>query len=264
MDASTMLYLPRHRGLLLSIAAATLLLAVHAARADAVDIIARVKPAIVAVGFFRETNSPRFALRGTGFAVLGGNTLVTNAHVIQALPADEGASLAVTFRGAGDEPQLRMASVVERDPAHDLAVLRIEGPPLATVALHAADDAREGVQVLFIGFPVGGLLSLTPATHRGMISSIAPVVLPSPTAGQLDARSVSRLRDGPFEMFQLDATAYPGNSGGPLLDAASGEVIGVVNMGLLKSLKDSPIGQPSGISYAIPVRFLRPLLAKLR
>jgi serine protease Do len=44
-----------------------------------------------------------------------------------------------------------------------------------------------------------------------------------------------RLREGNFELLQLDATAYPGNSGGPVFDAASGQVLGVVNMVLVKA-----------------------------
>ena len=61
-------------------------------------------------------------------------------------------------------------------------------------------------------------------------------------------------------LFQLDATAYPGHSGSPLYDADTGEVLGVVNMAFLKGAKDAAIGQPSGISFAIPVEFLRDLI----
>ncbi|MDD3381539.1 MAG: serine protease, partial [Rugosibacter sp.] len=56
------------------------------------------------------------------------------------------------------------------------------------------------------------------------------------------------------------ATAYPGNSGGPLFDPDTGEVIGILNMVFVKSTKESALEKPSGISYAIPARYLDELL----
>ncbi|HNM56654.1 MAG TPA: S1C family serine protease, partial [Thauera aminoaromatica] len=64
-----------------------------------------------------------------------------------------------------------------------------------------------------------------------------------------------------FRVYQLDATAYPGNSGSPLYDPASGEVIGVLNMVFVKSTKEKVLADPSGISYAIPVEYLQRLIA---
>jgi len=43
-------------------------------------------------------------------------------------------------------------------------------------------------------------------------------------------------------------------------DAATGEVLAVINMVLVKGSKESAITHPSGISYAIPVRFVRELV----
>jgi serine protease Do len=85
--------------------------------------------------------------------------------------------------------------------------------------------------------------------------------LPAPTAQSLDPRAIARLRDGNFEVFQLDATAYPGNSGGPLLDAANGQVLGIVNMVLVRGSRETALSNPTGITYAIPVRHLHELIA---
>ena len=104
------------------------------------------------------------------------------------------------------------------------------------------------------------LLGFAPVTHRAIISSIAPIVLPPPNAARLDAAAVARLRQPPFDIYQLDGTAYPGNSGGPLLDADTGQVLGLVNMVLVKNSRESVLSAPSGISYAIPVVHLRALL----
>jgi S1-C subfamily serine protease len=65
-------------------------------------------------------------------------------------------------------------------------------------------------------------------------------------------------------VFQLDATAYPGNSGSPLYDPDTGEVLGVVNMVFVKGTKESALTQPSGITYAVPSSHLEQLLKRLR
>jgi len=65
---------------------------------------------------------------------------------------------------------------------------------------------------------------------------------------------------GSFDIFQLDATAYPGNSGSPLFDVDTGEVIGVISMVLIKGTKESALSQPSGITYAVPSNFLLDIL----
>ena len=94
------------------------------------------------------------------------------------------------------------------------------------------------------------------------MSSITPIVLPPANASQLDASAVARMRQGVFDILQLDATAYPGNSGGPLLDAGTGQVLGVVNMVMVKSTRESALTHPSGISYAIPVTWVHALLKR--
>jgi S1-C subfamily serine protease len=127
-----------------------------------------------------------------------------------------------------------------------------------------ATDLRvmAGQSVALIGYPLGTALGFTPVTHRGIVAAVTAIALPPPTARQLDERTVSRLREGAFEILQLDATAYPGNSGSPLLDTDTGMVIGIINMVYVKSTKESAVGQPTGISYAIPVRHVLDLLGK--
>jgi serine protease Do len=111
-----------------------------------------------------------------------------------------------------------------------------------------------------MGFPIGGALGFTPVTHRGIVASVTAIALPAPTAQSLNPQAVNRLRQGSFDIYQLDATAYPGNSGGPVLDAGGGQVIGVINMVLVRGSKETALSQPTGISYAIPVRFVTELL----
>jgi serine protease Do len=231
------------------------------AKDDISAAIAKVKPSVVVVGYFQETSSPRFRLRGTGFVVFEANLVATNAHVLDP-EASPGAHLSVYVRAAANTLQLRRAVLVEVDKAHDLALLRFEGEGLPALSLRDSDSVKEGESVAFVGFPIGGVLGFVPVTHRGMISSITPVAMPSPSARQLDPRAVTRLKEGSFDIFQLDATAYPGNSGGPVFDPESGAVIGVINMVVLKGTRESALSAPSGISYAIPAKYLVELMRR--
>ncbi|HRF10522.1 MAG: putative periplasmic serine endoprotease DegP-like precursor [Candidatus Accumulibacter phosphatis] len=242
-----------------------LLLLAGSVSADLPEVIERVKPAVVVVGTHQLTRSPQFVMRGTGFVVGDGRQVATNAHVIQEeLNLAAGETLVIVFRSASTAAQQRQARVVLVDKGHDLALLRIDGQALPALTLHDSEPVREGESVAFTGFPIGGALGLSPVTHRGIISSITPIVLPGANARQLNARVVQQIRSGSFDIYQLDATAYPGNSGGPLYETNRGEVIGIINMVFVKENKESTLSKPSGISFAIPVRFLRELMAQIK
>ena len=88
--------------------------------------------------------------------------------------------------------------------------------------------------------------------------------MPAPNASSLDGRVIQGIKASPFVLFQLDATTFPGHSGSPLYDGASGEVVGIVNMGFLKGTKDTAVGQPSGISFAVPISHLQELIRSVR
>jgi S1-C subfamily serine protease len=247
---------------------AALLLAaggLNATAAEFPNVVERIKPSVVAVGTFRQVDNPPFSLRGTGFAVGGGELVATNMHVASPDASSvQPPSRLMVMAQVGGAVRLMDATLAGSDPERDLAILRVQGSPLLPVALAEDDRVREGQAVGFTGFPIGGLLGFSPVTHRGYVSAVTAIALPSPTARQLNERVIRRLKAGSFPILQLDATAYPGNSGSPLYDAESGRVIGVLSMVLVKGTKDSAIGQPSGIAYAVPAAFLRDLLQSLR
>lgn len=234
--------------------------ALPALAADLPTLVAASKSSVLPVGTFSATASPRFGFRGSGFVVGDGNLVVTNFHVLPAPgdSAESGARLVVMV--GRSESNLRYAKVVAGDRARDLALLQIDGPPLPALALAEAGSAREGQDVVLMGYPIGGVLGFATVTHRGIVSSITSTALPANSASQLDPRAISQLRSGGLEMLQLDATAYPGSSGGPLFDAQSGRVVGVVSMGLLKGSRESALSNPTGIAYAVPVQFVHELL----
>lgn len=231
-----------------------------AARADLVRLIESSRASVVAVGTYDALRNPRFSFRGTGFAVGGGSWIATNAHV---LPRDarDVDRLSILIPRTGGAPDVRSARLRVKDETHDLALLEIDGAPLPPLAL-AMPLPRAGTDVALVGFPLGTALGFVPVTHRGIVAAVVPIALPPPTARQLDAATLSRLRDGAFEVLQLDATAYPGNSGSPLFDVATGQVVGVVNMVFVKSTKESALSQPTGITYAIPARHVGELIER--
>jgi S1-C subfamily serine protease len=95
-----------------------------------------------------------------------------------------------------------------------------------------------------------------------MVSAITPVVRPGITAKDLSARMISRTRESVYNVFQLDGTAYPGNSGSPLYDPEDGTVYGIINSVFVQGTRESAISRPSGITYAIPGRHIRELLQR--
>ncbi len=237
-------------------------------QADRGATIERVKVSVVAIGTFVRTRTPPFQFLGTGFAVDDGTLVVTNAHVLPRLvdPAKMEV-LAILIpappKAGKDQAQVREAKQIAVDVGSDLALLKIPGPALPALKIRSSEAVREGQEILFTGYPIGAVLGPFPATHRGMISAITPIAIPQANAGELDPHTIRRLATGPFPVFQLDATAYPGNSGSPLYDPDSGDVLGIVNMVFVKGTKESVLAQPSGITYAVPASHLEELLKKL-
>jgi len=103
-------------------------------------------------------------------------------------------------------------SVVGRDPATDVAILRATGSTL-TAAKAAESEPRVGSLGLVVARP-----GTDPQASLGLITGLS---------GPARTR-----RGGMLERFiQVDAVLYPGFSGGPLVDP-SGNVLGMVTSGL--------------------------------
>jgi S1-C subfamily serine protease len=104
------------------------------------------------------------------------------------------------------------ASVVGRDPATDIAILRATGASLTTPTV-ASDDPRTGSLALVVARPGADVNA-----SLGLVTGLA---------GPARTR-----RGGMLERFiQVDAVLYPGFSGGPLVDT-SGAVLGMITSGL--------------------------------
>ena len=232
------------------------------------DLVERIRPSVVGVGAVYPPRQPNrrddpVIYLGTGFVVGDGRQVVTNDHVLpDNLDRANNQRLAV-FSGRGADAVARVAKVVRRDRVHDLVLLAFAGEPLTPLVLGNSDAVREGQYVAFTGFPIGNVLGLYPATHRGIVAAITPIARPQENARNLDLVQIRRLRNR-FDAFQLDATAYPGNSGSPLFELSSGTVIGVINGVIVKESREAILSDPSGISYAIPSRHVQNLLRSAR
>jgi serine protease Do len=232
------------------------------ASAQLANTIERIKPSLVSVGTYQPIRRPPSRFLGTGFAVADGNLIVTCAHVIpKPLDSANNETLAV-FTGVNQGVLPRQVELVELDEEFDIALLRIlSGERFPPLRLGAERPPQEGLPIAVTGFPIPGGLGLYPVTHSGIVSAITPFARPASANQQLDADIVRRLRNN-FAVMQLDITAYPGNSGSPVYDAASGDVLGVVNSVLVRGGRERALSSPSGITYAVPIQHLRPFLKR--
>jgi S1-C subfamily serine protease len=130
---------------------------------------------------------------GTGFVVSDMGHVLTNRHVVQGCSA-------VTVDG-------QAARLLAEDAVFDLALLR--APHLAGTlpAIFAAEPARLNSDVTVAGFPLPDLLGGLNVT-RGAVTSLKGI-------------------GGDGINMQISAPVQPGNSGGPVVNAA-GQVVGVV------------------------------------
>lgn len=245
--------------LLTCLIGATTLTDGHASELNLPDILARIKPGIVAIGTYMPTRNPRAVFLGTGFAVTNGQKVITNAHVtVKKLDTEHLEHFAVFYRQEQKE-HMQIAELTAVDEDHDLALLTVDGSPLPALEIGDSMRVREGEQYAFTGYPIGMVLGLYPVTHRSIIAAISPNAIPAIATRQLNVNMLKRLQT-PFNVFQLDATAYPGNSGSPLYDISSGKVVGIINKVFVQGSKENAITNPSGITYAIPAEHIKALL----
>ncbi|MBA6391061.1 trypsin-like peptidase domain-containing protein [Colwellia sp. BRX10-3] len=229
--------------------------------ANLIDTVSLVKPSVVGIGIYTPTGRQKNQLYGTGFVVGDGTYIVTNNHVIDKELDENLLQKLVVFIGKGQAAKVRLAKLIAIDEEHDLAILKIEGQALPALALAKSDFIKDGSSIAFTGFPIGAVLGLYPVTHQGIIAAVTPTIIPVDDSRQISIAMLKRLRD-PYLVYQLDATAYPGNSGSAMYDVKTGEVVGIINKVFVQQSKETVISAPSGITYAIPVKYLHKLLKK--
>ena len=232
---------------------------IFSVKAEFVDVVAKIKPSVVGIGIHTPTSRPQNILRGTGFVIGDGHYVVTNAHVLPTELDKRLLQKMAVFIGSGKKAKVREAEIIVKSDLYDLAILKLSGAALPAMSLSTDDFRQDGSYIAFTGFPIGSVLGLYPVTHRGMVASITPTVIPVVSARQMTIKMLKRMRN-PYLVYQLDATAYPGNSGSAMYDMKTGEVLGIINKVFVQSTKEAVISTPSGITYAIPVKYLRQII----
>ena len=137
---------------------------------------------------------------GSGFPV-GGGYVVTNAHVVS------GTSSHTIQKPDGSTMR---ATVVLFDPERDVAVLYVPGYPVAGLTF---GSARRGTEGAVIGYP------------GGLSEKVVAAVVDGSVAAQ--GRDIYNQNLVTRQIFVLQASVHPGNSGGPLIDM-QGHVLGMV------------------------------------
>lgn len=226
--------------------------------ADYAAAIAAIKPSVVAIGTYADNRSPRVRMAGTGFVVADGRHVVTNAHVVdKKLAAGE---RWVVVRAHGTEAEVREVLRSVSRPERDIALLEVAAPAMPALVLGDSDTVAEGLDLAFTGYPLGLIMGLHPVTHRAFLAGVVPFSVPAVRGAQLSAKGIKARRQGNFSVFQLDATAFPGNSGSPLYDPADRKVYGIISMVFRGGVGNNPAEQPSGITFAVPASHIATLL----
>ncbi len=151
------------------------------------DIVRRVSPAVVRIS----TNEGS----GSGIVIDPSGYILTNYHVVS------GSTAYVHLIDGRVFP----STLLGFDEIRDLAVLKIDANSLTSARLEPNKKLSLGDEVIAIGYPLGGDMTVT----RGIISAF------------------TRLDQTDVEYIQTDAAVNPGNSGGPLIDI-TGNVIGII------------------------------------
>ncbi len=177
---------------------------------------------------------PEQKASGSGVIISADGYIVTNNHVVE--NADE---LTVTL----NNKKSYTAKVIGRDPAYDLAVIKIDAGNLPFILYGNSDDLKIGQWVLALGYP----LNLETTVTAGIVSA---------KSRSLGLNKSTKTNSAVESFIQTDAAVNQGNSGGALINT-DGVLIGI------NSAIASPTGYYSGYSYAIPVNIVKKVVNDL-
>jgi len=204
------------------------------------QIVQKLRPSVVrvqteraSIGAFGQA-SPQVGV-GTGVLIDGQGHVLTNNHVVTLEGTTPANNIKVTFADGATVT----ASLVGRDPATDLAVLKVDtsGHDVQPAQIGDPSTLVVGETVVAIGYALD--LPGNPTVTRGVLSA--------------KGRAIDEPQYTIDPALQTDASINPGNSGGPLVDP-EGKVIGI-NTAAIQGAQD--------IGFAISVKLFQPISAEL-
>lgn len=219
--------------------------------------IKEIRQSIVAIGFNPSAN--QITILGTGFFNTEGK-IITCAHLLNNLTEEQIGNLKanVMIKQDGDLETYQWMPITlpkdKKDIKNDLAIFEILNiSHIKGLQLGDSEKVEVGQDVYFIGFPYAAQLindgfGITLVANKGIISNIK--------------------RDGvesthPRNWFIVDAISNPGNSGCPLIDLETNEVIGVMSISFRtpsQVMKELDIREPMHIAGAKPINLAKELL----
>lgn len=195
---------------------------------DAKTVAAAVTPSVVSIAVTTRTGGGT----GSGSIYKSSSTesvIITNNHVIE--EAVTSGTIEVELLNG----EILPATIVGRDIAYDIAVLRVKTGNLPVIKVGDSAKVSVGDPVIAIGSPLG----LASTVTSGIISALnRPVITGSDGL------------ESYVNAIQTDAAINPGNSGGALVDAA-GKLIGVNSA--IATLSSGGTSGSIGLGFSIPI-----------
>lgn len=195
---------------------------------DAKSVASMVTPSVVSIAVTTRTGGGT----GSGSIYKTSSTesfIITNNHVIS--DAVTSGTIEVELLNGDVLP----ATIVGRDIAYDIAVLKVKTGNLPVIKIGDSSKVSVGDAVIAIGSPLG----LASTVTAGIISALNRPVITGSTGLESYVNAI-----------QTDAAINPGNSGGALVDA-NGRLIGVNSA--IATLSSGSASGSIGLGFSIPV-----------
>lgn len=228
---------------------------------DLPNQIKKTRASIVAIGFSPGKN--KVTITGSGFCVSSDGKILTAAHVYNQVPQhlqDKLMAMAMVKQEPDGLEHYKWIplSFLEKIDANDCALFQAsdyDTTLLKPLKIGDSEKVEVGDDAYFIGFPYAGQLmndgfGITLIVNKTMISNI-----------KRDGRDPHH----PRNLFIVDAISNPGNSGCPLINTTTNEVIGLMTKSFRTKSKISQyseldIREPMHIAGAQPINLAKELL----